>query len=169
MLRRLVNGIEYLSEWSGKVTAFLLLAMAGVIGYEVILRYGLGSPTIWGAQLAQMIFGTYAVLGGAYALRYRAHVNMDALYGRFSPRTKAILDLVTSLVFFFAIAFLVWMGWVLGWQSVMQRESSVQTPWHQPIWPVKLMIPIGAVLILLEGIAKFIRDFYLAVTGKELA
>jgi TRAP-type mannitol/chloroaromatic compound transport system permease small subunit len=157
-----------LSEWSGKVTAFLLLAVAGVIGYEVTLRYGFGSPTIWGAQLAQMLFGTYAVLGGAYALRYRVHVNMDALYARFSPRTKAILDLVTSLVFFFAIAFLVWMGWVLGWQSFMQRETSVVTPWHQPIWPLKMMIPIAAVLILLEGISKFIQDLYFAITGRQL-
>ena len=168
LLKTLVNGIERLSEWSGRITAFLLLAVASVIGYEVTLRYGFNSPTIWGTQLAQMLFGTYAILGGAYALRHKTHVNMDALYARFSPRTKAILDLATSLVFFFAIAFLVWMGWVLAWQSFMQGEASVKTPWHQPIWPVKMMIPIGAILILLEGIAKFIQDLYFVITGRTL-
>ena len=168
MLKLLVNGIEFLSEWSGRVTAFLLLAMAGVIGFEVTVRYGFDSPTIWGTQLAQMIFGTYVVLGGAYALRYGVHVNMDALYARFTPRKKAVLDVVTSMAFFFAIGFLLWMGVVLGWESMMKGEYSEVTPWHQPIWPVKLMIPIGALLILLQGLAKFIRDLHLAIAGREL-
>jgi TRAP-type mannitol/chloroaromatic compound transport system permease small subunit len=168
LLRLILNSIERLSEWSGRVTAFLLLALAGVIGYEVTVRYGFDSPTIWGTQLAQMLFGTYVVLGGAYALRYRVHVNMDAIYARFSPRTKAIVDLVTSMAFFFAIAFLLWQGVILGWEATMKWETSVVTTWRQPIWPVKLMIPIGALLIFLQGLAKFIRDFCLAITGKEL-
>jgi len=142
--------------------------MAGVIGYEVAVRYGFDSPTIWGTQLAQMIFGTYVVLGGAYALRYRVHVNMDAIYARLSPRKKATIDVVTSMAFFFAIGFLLWQGGILAWEAVMKWETSVVTPWRQPIWPVKLMIPIGALLILLQGLAKFIRDFHLAITGREL-
>lgn len=168
MLKLLVNGIEFLSEWSGRVTAFLLLAMAGVVGFEVTVRYGFDAPTLWGTQSAQMIFGAYVVLGGAYALRYRSHVNMDALYARLTPRKKAIVDLATSLVFFFALSFLLWMGWVLGWESMMKGEYSEVTPWHQPIWPVKLMIPIAAVLIALQGLAKFIRDLHFAITGSEL-
>ena len=143
--------------------------MAGVVGYEVTLRYGFDSPTLWGNPLAQMLFGAYAVLGGAYALRYHSHVSMDALYARFTPRVKAILDLITSLAFFFALSFLLWLGWSLGLESVMTLETSEVTPWHQPIWPVKLMILIAAVLIVLQGLAKFIRDFHIAVTGRELA
>jgi len=165
---RLVNGIDRLSEWSGRIVAFLVLPMAAVIGYEVTVRYVFGAPTVWGTQLAQMLFGTYAVLGGAYALRYGAHVNMDAVYERLASRKKAILDLITSMAFFFAVVFLLWMGGILAWEAMIKGETSVITPWHQPIWPVKLMIPIAALLILLQGLAKFIRDFHLAVTGREL-
>jgi TRAP-type mannitol/chloroaromatic compound transport system permease small subunit len=106
------------------------------------------------------------VLGG-YALYSKAHIAMDLLYGRWSPRTKAIVDVFTYLLFFFFIGALFWVGGEYAWKATLRLETS-RTAWHPPIWPFKLMIPVGALLFLIAGVAKFIRDLYMAITGKEL-
>ncbi len=73
---------------------FVLLLM------EVVLRYFFNSPTVWANELAQMLFGAYAILAGGYILRTGGHVNVDILYSRLSRKSRAALDIVTSSAFF---------------------------------------------------------------------
>ena len=56
---------------------------------------------------------------------------------------------------------LIWVGWSFAWDSVQQRETA-GTPWNPPIYPVKLAIPLAGLLVLLQGLANVVRDFYAA-------
>ncbi|MBT4638911.1 MAG: TRAP transporter small permease subunit [Deltaproteobacteria bacterium] len=135
---------------------------------EVIRRYIFNSPTVWGNELTQMMFGVYVVLPAGYILVSGGHVNVDILSSRLSPQKQALLDIISSFLFFIFTGFLVFYGSSLAWESVSMLETS-QTAWDVPIYPIKLMIPLGAVLLLIQGIAKLIRDIVLFITGEDIS
>ena len=161
-----VRAIDNINEWVGKITSYLVLFLIVVILYEIFTRYFLNRPTIWVHEISAFIFGVSIMLGGGYTLLYRAHVNMDIIYSRFSQRGKAILNLVTSILFFSFALVLIWMGGEFALNSLKALETS-STTWDPPIYPIKLTIPIGGVLLLLQGLSKFIRDLSIAIKGGE--
>jgi TRAP-type mannitol/chloroaromatic compound transport system permease small subunit len=95
------------------------------------------------------------------------HVNVDILYARFSPRTKAGVNLFSWLIFFLWCGALVWTGWIRGWESLMIRESE-STAFGCPIYPVKLSLAVGGSLLFLQGLAGYIRNIYTFITGKKI-
>jgi TRAP-type mannitol/chloroaromatic compound transport system permease small subunit len=157
-LKALLNFIDAINDWVGKVLSYFLFAFFALLLMEVILRYFFNSPTVWGNELAQMFFGTYVVVGGGYILRTGGHVNVDIIYTRFSTKTKAALDIFTSILFFLFCGMLLVYGASLAWDSLSRFEHS-QSAWNPPLYPVKLMIPFAAILLIIQGIAKLIRDF----------
>jgi TRAP-type mannitol/chloroaromatic compound transport system permease small subunit len=158
--------IDWINDRAGNYLSLFVLFFFVLLLLEVIRRYLLNSPTVWANELSQMLFGTYVVLSGGYILREGGHVNVDILYSRFSRRTQAKLDIVTSFLFFMFSGMMVFYGGSLAWESLSMFERS-QSAWNPPIYPVKLMIPLGASLLLLQGIAKLIRDILIVVKGED--
>ena len=99
-LRILIKFIDAANDWVGRVLQYFLFAFFALLMVEVVRRYVFNNPTVWGNEMAQMFFGAYAILSGGYVLRTGGHVNVDILYGRFSPKTKAAVDICTSFLFF---------------------------------------------------------------------
>lgn len=161
-----VRAIDSLNEGVGKITSYLVLYMIAIIIYEIFVRYFLDRPTTWVHEKSSFIFSLSIMLGGGYTFLYRAHVNMDIIYNRFSPRGKTTLDLISSVLFFSFAVVLVWTGGEFALNSLKALETS-STTWGPPIYPIKLAIPIGGGLLLLQGLAKFIRDLSIAIKGGE--
>ncbi len=156
-MNSLLNLIDNISNWTGKAVSFLIVALTFLVCFEVVARYLLNRPTIWAHESSAMLFGAYIILGGAYTLYNRGHVNMDVVYGRFTPKGKALIDVITFLFFFLFCGALLWMGGDTAWRSLKNFEHSGSL-WNPPIYPFKLILPIGVFLLLLQGIAKLIRD-----------
>jgi TRAP-type mannitol/chloroaromatic compound transport system permease small subunit len=165
-MNRFLKAVDWVSETSGKGVSFLILLLTAVVLYEIIARYIFNSPTIWAHEVAQMIFGTYVILMGAYVLKHGSHVNVESLYNRFSPRMRALLDLFTWSLFFLFCGLIFWKGAGMAWDSFLVRETG-PTSFAPPIYPFKAMIPLGALLILLQGSAKYLRAILLIASGKE--
>jgi TRAP-type mannitol/chloroaromatic compound transport system permease small subunit len=161
----LIRMINLTVERSGWILMWFPWAVTGIIVWEIILRYFLGLPTIWAHELSLMIFGAVSMLGGAYAHKYRAHVNMDLFYSRLSRRGRLILDIITFPFFLSFCGILLWKGWDFAWRSVLTWEYS-QSNWAPLIWPIKLIIPLGALLILLQGISNLLSDIREFFSGK---
>ena len=111
------------------------------------------------------LLSAYIILGAAYALHTRAHVNIDILHRRFPLRARALVDIATSTLFFVFVI-------ILLWQLVERApwESLILSP-HllaPPNWPVRLLWPMGIFLLLLQGLAKLARDVVSAITGEEV-
>lgn len=162
MMKSLLQIIDSVSEWSGKIFSLLAIVVVFIISYEVIARYAFGSPTKWAHESMTFLSGMLYILGGAYTLYVRGHVNVDVLYGRLSVRQRAILDLVTFPFFLAFAGVILWSGGILGWESVMRWEVS-RSHWAPPLWPIRLMVPLGALLLLAQGLAKFVRDLSVAI------
>jgi TRAP-type mannitol/chloroaromatic compound transport system permease small subunit len=157
-----LRGITRLNDFIGRWVALLILVIFALLIAEIGFRYVLGAPMVWTGELTQMVFGVYAVLSGGYILAHGGHVNVDLIYTRFSPRGRAIIDVVTSALFFLFVGALLYFGSSLAYESMEFWEHS-QSAWNPPIWPVKLMIPVGAFLILLQGFVKLARDILIAL------
>lgn len=162
---RLFHTIDRINEWVGKFVSLWIAAMTGIVVYEVIMRYIFNKPTIWVHELSLYIFGVMWILAGGYTLYGKRMVNMDVFYGRFSAKGQAIFDLCT---FIFAIIFcvvLLWKSGADGWLSLKHLDTS-GTAWDVPFYPVRLALPAGALLLLIQVLSKFIKDLYL-ITGRN--
>jgi len=159
--------VEKISEWSGKVLGLLLIPLTLILLYEVIARYFFENPTIWAHETSIYLFGFISVMSGAYVLLERAHVTLDLLYAHVSDRKKALLDTIVAPVFLFTLILMIWKGSVFAVQSWKILETS-STVWNPPLYPIKTVIPLAAVLLILQVGAKLIRDIFFVITGKEL-
>jgi len=91
---------------------------------------------------------------------------MDLIYTRFSLRKRAFLDIIGFLFFFSFCGVLLWYGSRYAWTSLIRLEPC-NTPFRAPLYPIKLAIPLGALLILLQELANLWRNVYIAITGKQ--
>jgi len=166
-LKAVLRLIDATSEWSGRIVCFLGVFAMLVLLYEIVSRYVFNSPTLWAHEVSRHFYGAHFMLGAAYTFYHRMHVRTDVLVRYLSPRGQAVVEVIVSLVFFYYCGLLLWKGGEMAWSSVLRQETSL-TVFRSPLWPVKLTIPIGAFLILMQAIAKFTRDSYHAVTGERL-
>jgi TRAP-type mannitol/chloroaromatic compound transport system permease small subunit len=110
-LNRALAVVDSINEWVGKVSSFLILVLALIVGYEIFMRYVMNSPTVWVNEMSTMIFGTFIILGGAFTARYNGHIGMDVVYGLLSARKRAALDLISFFVLFIPLlGVLMWKG-----------------------------------------------------------
>jgi len=167
ILSRIFHAIDQTNEWIGRIAALLMVPIILLVCFDVTMRYALNMPTNWAHELSYFIFGTIWILGGAYALKNENHVKMEIFYKRLSPRGRSILDLITAPIFFLFVSILIWKGGEFAWSSVSRLEHS-NSFWSPPIYPVKIMIPLGGSLLFLQGLVKFIRDMVRAMAGREI-
>jgi len=165
-VKSLLKVIDALSDWAGKVISFLIVPIVFILVYEVVMRYGFNAPTQWAHHISWNLTSPFFLLGGAYGLLKKGHVNMDVVYNRFPLRMRAIVDLFTAILFFLFCGVLLWKGMEYAWGSLMILETS-GCPLYFPLYPIKLILPIAAFLLLLQGSAKFIRDLITAIAGRQ--
>ena len=163
-----IHIVDTVNERLARVISFFLLALCLLMVYEVIMRYVFTNPSHWAFESSLFIYGGIGIFGGAYVLLHGQHVRLDVFYGRLSPRTKAILDLVTVPIFFLVLAVILWQGGVKAYDSVLIREVT-DSMWGPPIYPIKIVIVVGTFLLLLQGIAKFIRDLFFVLRREQLS
>lgn len=165
-IERFLHCVDMVSEWVGKIVSFLILVFAIAVGYDVVMRYFFDRPTVWAQEASAMLFGTFIILGGAYTAHSGGHVNMDVIYNKFSRRGRAILDIITF--FLLTVPFLgvlIWKGGAAAWRSLLTLEHD-STQWGPPLYPFRIMVPLGASLFLLQTIAKLIRDIFTIMSSE---
>ena len=166
-MKRLVCAIDAISIWSGKAAGWLIFIVVGFIIYEIMMRYVFHLPTLWVSE--SMVFGSGLayVLGAAWALQENRHVKIDLIYGHLTPRRRAVIDSITFVFFALYLGVFLWATTEYALRSVTVHETS-GSAWDPPVYPIKLALLVGVVMLLLQGIAKFIRDLHFAIKGSEL-
>jgi TRAP-type mannitol/chloroaromatic compound transport system permease small subunit len=159
-----LDTIDKINHWIGKMVSIFVLLIMSITLLEVVLRYGFNRPTMWVHETSQQIFAIAFLLGSAYTLQEGGHVRVDILYRRLSTRGRAILEIVTSILYFLFNGILLWKGGEMAYESVMMLEKT-QTPWEPYVFHVILAIPIAAALMLLQGIVDFIRNLKTVANG----
>ena len=158
MVNRFIYGVDLLSRTVGHAFAWCLLILTFGTTYEVFVRYVLNEPTSWAFDMSYLMYGAMFYMAGAYTLSRGGHVRADMFYRLWQPRTQARVEVVLYILFFFpGVIALVISGWDYGYSSMKIFESSVNSPAGVPIWPLKMLIPFGAGLLALQGVAEVLR------------
>ena len=156
-MKILLNVIDTISEYSGRLFAFLCIPIISVIMIEVIGRYFFSRPLTWSHELTTFLSAYLFLMGGAIVLKERKHISVDVLYRILPERLQSFLNVLGSVFFFIYITVLLKAGINFALNSIKILEKS-GSPWNPPIYLVKVFIPIATLLILLAGIANLIRD-----------
>jgi len=157
--------IDAVSAKAGEYVAYWGVIAVFAYYYEVLARFVFNSPTNWVHESMFLMFGMQYMMSGAYAYREDQHVRVDVFYTKFSARGKALADVISSVFFFIFTITLLWTGWRFAADAVANRETSF-TEWGIQYWPVKLTLPIGAALIILQGVSKLIKDILILTRAK---
>jgi len=167
-LKRLLCIIDDISEWIGKIFNWTVALLVLLVVLEVILRRIFNRPTIWNFEVTIQLYALYFMVLAGYALLHKSHVAVDILYVKFSKRTRAVLDVITYLIFFFPFLSVVLYKGISYAANSWQMDERSWSVFAPPLYPIKSIIPVMAFLLIIQGIAVFIRQLNLAVKGEEL-
>ncbi len=156
-MQKLLLTVDAISTFIGKAAAWAVVGLTVLIAWEVFSRYALNTPHAWVLDAQIMLYGTLFMLAGAYTLSKNGHVRGDVLYGFFSPRAQASVDLLLYIVFFLpGVIAMTWAGWTYAQESLAIREQTFSaTP--LPLYPFKFVIPVAGATLLLQGLAEIAR------------
>ncbi|MCG6874315.1 MAG: TRAP transporter small permease subunit [Betaproteobacteria bacterium] len=157
-MKRFIRGVDVLSKTVGHAFAWCIIILTFGTSYEVFVRYVLNNPTSWAFDFSYLMYGALFFMAGAYTLSRNGHVRGDFIYRMWPPRGQATIELVLYILFFFpGVLALMYSGWLYGVEAFRIREVSVNSPAGIPVWQLKLLIPFGAGLLALQGIAEVLR------------
>ena len=157
-MHKLIYAIDQLSKTVGHAFAWCIVILSFGTCYEVFVRYLLNSPTSWAFDFSYLMYGALFFMAGAYTLSRGGHVRADMFFRLLAPRKQAVIELTLYVLFFFpGILALIVAGSAYGIQATKIGEVSVNSPAGVPIWPMKMMICVGAALIAIQGFAEVLR------------
>ncbi|GLQ06798.1 TRAP transporter small permease subunit [Sneathiella chinensis] len=158
MLERLSGYIDQGLAVIGKIVAFLIFAMIGVIVFEMISRGLFDMPSSWAHELSAWMLTLFILLGGPWALAKGQFVRVDVFHAAMSPKMKALIDTFVSTILFACFAaVLVWLGGKFAYGSFLIGERSATGGWGGPVWIAKAAIPVGGALLCLAWVSHLIR------------
>ncbi len=159
------RAIDFIAELMGRIGWALILYLMIFGVTDVFLRYVLNSPSLWISTTLQVAMVLLACVGGIYALNDNAFVKLDLFYANFSPKKKAICDIITAIFSFLFLVILVWKGYQAAMLSIMLNQVT-PTSIPIPIYPLKIFFPITGVIMLMIVIKKLVHDIR-TVVSKE--
>ncbi len=166
VLRACVHYIDTFSDRSGRLLAWLVLAMALLTTVVVIMRYGFNVGSIMAQEAVTYMHGTLFMLGAAYALKSGAHVRVDIFYRNFSPRGRAWVNCLGGIVFLMPLcAFIGFSSWNYVTESWLIHEASPEPGGIPAVFLLKSVIPLMAFTLFLQGLAETLRNALVLVDG----
>lgn len=187
--RPITATIDIINEWAGRLTCLLLIPLIFSMVFEVVSRkaftilidYELGDlarslglgPTLWVYDVSRMLGGVIFMAAAAYALMRGIHIRADFIYRNWTPKTQATVDATLYLLFYFpAMLFFFWSSFDYALDAFGKDifnptgwERASDSTWAPILWPTRIFMPIGAFLLLLQGVAELFRAFH--QMGKE--
>jgi TRAP-type mannitol/chloroaromatic compound transport system permease small subunit len=157
-MQKLLLFVDKVSTWVGHAFSWLIVGLTLLIAWEVFSRYALDHPHAWAFDAMIQMYGTLFMMAGAYTLAKNGHVRGDVVYGFFTPRAQASLDLTLYIVFFIpGVVALVWAGYTYAAESWAIKEGSNITSGGPPYYPFKTIIPVAGAFVLVQGVVEIIR------------
>lgn len=150
---RVVDAINYRV---GRVVMYGIFVMAGILLWSSISKTFF-LPSLWTLEAAQFAMVAYYILGGPYSIQLDANVRMDLFYGSWSARKKAWVDVFTIFFLIFFLGVLLYGAYDSTSYAIKYGERS-PSAWRPYMWPIKVVMCVGLVLMLLQAISELFKD-----------
>lgn len=157
LLLRLSGLIDALNERVGKFTYWLILAAVLISTGNAIARYSLNlSSNAW-LEIQWYLFSAVFLFCAGYTLLHNQHVRIDVISARLSKRAQTWIDILGTLFFLLPMAIaIMWMSWPVFVDAYRSDEVSSNAG-GLPVWPGRLMLPVGFLLLVLQGLSELIK------------
>ena len=157
LLLSVSRGIDALNERVGKAVMWLVLATALVSSGNAVVRKALDTSSNAWLELQWYLFAAIFLFSAGYTLLNNEHIRIDVVAGRWSSRTRAWIDILGTLFFLLPIAIFIMK---LSWPMFMNAWNSGEVSANAGgliRWPARLMIPVGFLLLILQGFSEMIK------------
>jgi TRAP-type mannitol/chloroaromatic compound transport system permease small subunit len=156
-LSRFIDG---LNDRVGKAVYWLILVAVIVSAGNAVVRYAFNMSSNAWLEIQWYLFSAVFLLGAGYTLLKNEHIRIDIVLGRFSARTQTWVDVVGTLLFLFPmVGIILWLSWPMVLDSYVRHEISGDAGGLLR-WPVKALIPLGFLLLMLQGLSELIKRVY---------
>lgn len=157
---RVARAIDAVSTAAGWLAGWFIVPITVAVMYEVVARYAFNAPTNWSHDAGWILYGAQFMLAAAYTLMKGGHIRADVFYERWSPRTRATVDAICYILFFFpGMLCILYAGaaqarhaWEIGERTGLRLLGV-----GLPMYAVKGVIPVTAAILLLQGVSEVIR------------
>ncbi|HTO48175.1 MAG TPA: TRAP transporter small permease subunit [Burkholderiales bacterium] len=152
-----IRSIERITTSVGIMASFAIVPLVLATCYEVLARYLFGAPTIWAYEVGYTLTGSHFLLGMAYTLAVGAHIRIDIFSGKFTPRTRGVIDLGAYAVM---LPLLVWLSYALFQHlatGYLRGEHSGQSAMNLPVWPFRIVFFVAFTLLALQVLAEIVK------------
>jgi TRAP-type mannitol/chloroaromatic compound transport system permease small subunit len=151
------GAIDVVNERLGRLANWMILIACLISAGNAMVRYAFDlSSNAW-LEVQWYLFAGVVMLGTSYTLRLNEHVRVDILYMHLSERGKEWLDLLGAMLFLIPSALVIaWLSWPFFHESWMIQETSTNAGGLLR-WPVKILIPIGFVLLAVQAVSEIIK------------
>lgn len=137
--------------------AWLILGAVLLSAGNALLRYSIALSSNAMLELQWYLFSAVFLLGGCYALRHGAHVRIDVISSRLSPRARVWIDIFGTLIFLLPMAALMlYLSWPVFMRALESGEISTNAG-GLILWPARLLVPMGFALLMLQGISELLK------------
>lgn len=160
--------VDGLNELVGRVFSWAVVLIMLITVYDVAMRFLFGMPTLWAFDVVKQLYALEFMILAGFGLVRNAHVSVDVFTSKLSRRKQAGLEVVSYLIFF--LPFMVMLIWK-SYEFAARSWASGETTWGVvalPVYPIKTVMVVASVLLLLQGIARIIRELAV-LTGRESA
>ena len=165
---KLADAIDWFIDFVGRTISWLALAVAIVMGTNVLLRYGFSIGEIWAQELEWHLLVPLTLVGMSYALRHGEHVRVDVLFARFNDRTKHIINALSAVIAMIFSLLVIWLSLAFVAQSWAIGEGSPNPGGLGALYLMKAMVPLGFALLFLQSLAQAIQHTARGRTNVEL-
>ena len=143
-----VRAIDAINYRVGRIVMYGIFVMVAILLWSSISKTFF-LPSLWTLEMAQFAMVAYYILGGPYSIQLGSNVRMDLFYGNFSDVKKAWFDAFTVFMLYGAIE---------STSYSFQYSERSPTAWRPYLWPIKVIMCTGFVLMLLQAISELIKD-----------
>ena len=157
VLLTIARAIDSLNERIGRAVIWLVLVMVLVSAANAVSRYALNASSNAWLELQWYLFAAVFLLCAGYTLRHNEHIRIDVISSRFSPRTRAWVDIFGTVCFLLPLTlFILGLSWPIFVNAWVSNEVSSNAG-GLIRWPARLIVPAGFLLLSLQGLSELIK------------
>ena len=161
-----VNLVDAVNYRIGRIMMYFIFVMIGILLWSSVSKTFF-LPSLWTLEMAQFAMVAYYIMDGPYSIQLGSNVRMDLFYSNWDDKTRAWVDSITILFLIFYLGVMLWGGYESTSYALQYGERSYSA-WRPYMWPIKIIMCTGLVLMLLQAISELIKDIF-RIRGEEIA